>query len=87
MGFGREEVLSGMAAVSFMRAHSWVEIKAFADSTGHIRESWEIEALMDMSRAYCSEISLSSDALRIPPMERALAENAKKGDIAGEPVT
>ncbi len=87
LGFGREETVAGMTAISFMRPHSWQEIKAFAEATGYVSAAWELECLMDMSRAYCSELSLSTDGFRISPMDRALAQKAENSDIAGEPVT
>lgn len=87
LGFGREETIAGMAVVSFMKPHSWQEIKAFADATGHVSAGWEIECLMDMSRAYCAELSLAADGFRISPMDRALAQKPENSDIAREPVT
>lgn len=52
-------------------AQTWQEVLAFAAASGRISETWEAEALFDMSWAYVNEYEKASDALRIAPMERS----------------
>lgn len=52
----------------------WQEAWAFGQATGKISEPWEYSALIDMSRAYLSELQGSKDALTIPPNERGDAD-------------
>jgi hypothetical protein len=54
-----------------MAAQSWGEVLAFAQASGRISETWEAEALFDMSWGYVTEFQKASDPLRIAPMERS----------------
>lgn len=54
-----------------LQAQTWGEVLAFAEATGRITETWEAQALFDMSWAYVTEFQKAGDALRISPMERA----------------
>jgi hypothetical protein len=47
---------------------SWQEMRAFADMTGRDIRPYEAQCLVDMSRAYCAEISNRTSC--IAPMER-----------------
>ena len=54
-----------------LQAQTWQEVQAFAAATGRITETWEAQALFDMSWAYVTEYQSASDLLRVSPMERA----------------
>lgn len=52
------------------RPTDWPEIIAFAQATGRVRETWELEALADMCRAYHRELMGGADPFRIAPIDR-----------------
>jgi hypothetical protein len=47
----------------------WVELVAFAQGTGRISETWELEAVMAMSKAYYS-CKNDTNIHSIPPFQR-----------------
>ena len=49
---------------------TWSEVQAFAALTNADLRPYEARCLMEMSRAYCTEIA-NTNPLRISPMERA----------------
>jgi hypothetical protein len=50
---------------------AWAEILAFAKATRAIREPWEFETLMRMSRGYLAEKNAAVSPLRVAPLDRA----------------
>lgn len=50
---------------------SWLDLWAFAQATGAVSESWEIQALRDMSRSYLHERLIGTEPLAmISPADR-----------------
>jgi hypothetical protein len=52
----------------------WLDIWAFAQSTGDVSEPWEAEALHSMSRAYLAAKTAGENPLAIPPIEQDAAD-------------
>lgn len=49
---------------------SWTNLKAFAECTEAISETWEFQVVWEMSREYMANRSLGKNVLTIPPVDR-----------------
>ena len=69
-GYEVVEAISTVPTGAMDRPTDWPEIIAFAHATGRVRETWELEALADMCRAYHRELTSGADPFRIAPIDR-----------------
>ncbi len=51
-------------------AIGWQDLAAYAKVMGTLSEPWEINAVMQMSKAYVREKTTSTDPLSIAPVDR-----------------
>ena len=67
-------------------ALSWQEVDAFARITGRIKEPWEAELLVKMSREYVKGLQIGSEPMGIPPFnggKLAVVVSGQLGAVLG----
>ncbi len=60
---------------------SWTELKAWADLSGYVLDSWEADTIMQLSLVYADMLNEATDPLCPMPMVRVMTQD-KRAQVA-----